>query len=248
MLEIKNIYKRFGEQKVLQGLSMEFENGEIHTLIGGNGTGKSTLFNLITGFIKIDSGSITFKSKKLYKLSPTRINNLGVTRTFQDLRLITELSVRENILLAFKNNPGDKIYNAILPSSFFKKEYAAFSKRTDKLIEKINLSEVSNNLAGEISYGQQKLLTIGCCLANDAELLLLDEPVSGIDKDNYNKIFDLLVELKKEGKTIIQIEHNHDFIKELSDGIYFLHEGKTKFFDNYDHFKSNELVKSVYLK
>ncbi len=248
ILKLNNIYKAFGENHVLKGVNLTFDKGMIYTLIGGNGTGKSTIYNLITGFSKADKGTITFNSKKIQNTSPVKINHLGITRTFQDLRLITELSVRENILLAFKNNPGEKIYNAILPSKLFKKEYDEFAKRTDEILDKIHLTEVADNPAGEISYGQQKLLTIGCCIANDAKLLLLDEPIAGIDKDNYSRIYNLLTELKKEGKTIIQIEHNHGFIEELSDGIYFLYDGKTTYFENYDSFINNDLVKNVYLK
>lgn len=247
MLELKNIYKAFGENHVLNGVSLSFKKGKIYTIVGGNGAGKSTLYNLVTGFLRADKGIITFNSKPVQKSSPAKINHLGITRTFQDLRLITELSVRENILLAFKNNPGEKIYNAILPSLFFKKEYAEFAKRTDDILDKIHLTEVADNPAGEISYGQQKLLTIGCCIANDAELLLLDEPIAGIDKDNYARIYNLLIEIRKEGKTIIQIEHNHRFVEELSDGIYFLYDGKTSYFENYNSFINNDLVKNVYL-
>lgn len=247
ILNLENIVKSFGENRVLNGVNLSFEKGKIYTLIGGNGTGKTTLFNLITGFIKADKGNINFNGRAIQNTNPVKINHLGITRTFQDLRLITELSVRENILLAFKNNPGEKIYNAILPSKLFKKEYADFAKRANVILEKIHLTEVADNPAGEISYGQQKLLTIGCCIANDAELLLLDEPIAGIDKDNYTRIYNLLIELKKEGKTIIQIEHNHGFVEELSDGIYFLYDGKTTYFEKYDNFINNGLVKNVYL-
>lgn len=111
----------------------------------------------------------------------------------------------------------------------------------------MHLENVKDNLAGEISYGQQKLLTIGCCIANDAQLLLLDEPVAGIDKDNYIRIYDLIIQLKKEGKTIIQIEHNHKFVESLSDGILFLHDGKSNFFENYQTFINNNEVKKLYL-
>ena len=247
ILKLENIEKAFGENRVLNGVSLSFEEGNIYTLVGSNGAGKSTLYNLITGFLRADEGTITFKSKQIQNTSPVKINHLGITRTFQDLRLITELSVRENILLAFNNNPGEKIYNAILPSRIFKNQYAEFAKRANDILDKIHLSEVADNPAGEISYGQQKLLTIGCCIANNAELLLLDEPIAGIDKDNYTRIYNLLLKLKKEGKTIIQIEHNHGFVEQLSEGIYFLHEGKTTYFENYNSFISDELVKKVYL-
>lgn len=247
MLEIKNIHKSFGEQKVLQGLSMEFEKGKIHTLIGGNGTGKTTLFNLITGFLRPDQGEIKLNGKRINNHSPVFINSKGITRTFQDLRIINQLSVRENILLSFKNNPGEKIINSILPARVFKTQYNFLSQKADSIIDNIHLKNVENNLAGEISYGQQKLLTIGCCLANDAEVLLLDEPVAGIDKENYQRIYHLILDLKREGKTILQIEHNHNFVESLSDNIWFLHSGKSQWFSDYQQFISNEFVKENYL-
>ncbi len=134
-----------------------------------------------------------------------------------------------------------------LPTLIFKKKYTEFSQRADEILEKTHLAMVADNLASEISYGQQKLLTIGCCIANDAELLLLDEPIAGIDKDNYIRIYNLLLELKKEGKTIIQIEHNQGFVEELSEGIYFLYAGESSYFEDYKSFVSDELVKKVYL-
>jgi ABC-type branched-subunit amino acid transport system ATPase component len=247
VLEINDISKQFGENHVLNGINIHLEKGKIYTIVGGNGAGKSTLFNIITGFLRADSGNIYFKSKKITKTNPVRINHLGITRTFQDLRLITELSVRENILLAFKNNPGEKIFNAMLPAFVFKKEYSAFAKRAEEILEKVYLTHVQDQLAGEISYGQQKLLTIGCCIANDAELLLLDEPIAGIDSENYKRISELLQDIKKDGKTILQIEHNHHFIEELSDSIFYLYNGTSNQFDTYSDFRNNQKVKDSYL-
>ena len=247
MLEIKNIYKSFGEQKVLQGINISIEHGKIYTMIGGNGTGKTTLFNLITGFLQPDKGEIWLNNKRLDNHSPVSINSKGVTRTFQDLRIINQLTVKENILLSFKNNPGEKIFNSFLPPRIFQKQYDEFTEKTEQILEKVHLKQVENNPAGEISYGQQKLLTLGCCLANDAKLLLLDEPVAGIDKDNYTRIFDLILELKNEGRTILQIEHNQNFVESLSDGIWFLNEGKAFPFDNYKTFIDNSIVKETYL-
>lgn len=247
MLEIKNIHKSFGEQKVLQGLSMEFEKGKIHTLIGGNGTGKTTLFNLITGFLRPDHGEIKLNGKRIDNHSPVFINAKGITRTFQDLRIINQLTVKENILLSFKNNPGENIINSFLPSRILKKQYAESIEKTEQILKKVHLKGVEYNLASEISYGQQKLLTIGCCLANNAQLLLLDEPVAGIDKDNYNRIYNLILQLKEEGRTILQIEHNHNFVESLSDGIWFLNDGKAFPFENYKAFINNSIVKDSYL-
>jgi branched-chain amino acid transport system ATP-binding protein len=117
----------------------------------------------------------------------------------------------------------------------------------EQIISKIHLKEVENNLACEISYGQQKLLTLGCCLANDADFLLLDEPVAGIDRENCSRIYNLIIQLKKEGKTILQIEHNHSFVESLSDTILFLNSGIAFAFDSYKAFITDCMVKETYL-
>jgi ABC-type branched-subunit amino acid transport system ATPase component len=247
MLEIKNITKSFGELKVLNNLIMHFNRGNIYSIVGGNGAGKTTLFNLISGFLQPDIGEIWFNKKRIDNLSPIAINSNGITRTFQDLRIINQLTVRENILLSFKNNPGENIFNTILPCNTFRSKYSMITKRTNQILEIVHLKEVENSLASEVSYGQQKLLTIGCCLANDAQLLLLDEPVAGIDIENYTLIYNLILDLKNEGRTILQIEHNHGFIENLSDGIWFLSNGKAIYFDSYNSFITDQLVKETYL-
>jgi branched-chain amino acid transport system ATP-binding protein len=195
MLELQNISKSFGQDHVLRDISMTFEQGQTDTLVGGNGTGKTTLF----------------------------------------------------ILLSFKNNPGEKVFNAILPQRLFREKYRQFAEQADQILEKVHLKEVENNLASEISYGQQKLLTMGCGLANNADLLLLDEPVAGIDQENYEKIYGLIVRLKEEGKTVIQIEHNHDFVESLSDTVWFLHVGKAIPFKDYQSFIADQTVIREYL-
>lgn len=246
-LDISFVSRSFGEQKVLQNLNISIDKGNIYTLIGGNGSGKTTLFNLITGFIRPDSGKIIFNSKEIQHTSPVAINACGITRTFQDLRIINLLSVKDNLLLAFKNNPGENIFKALLPQRVFQKQYNEFDEKAELILEKVHLQVVKNNLAGEISYGQQKLLTIGCCLANDAQLLLLDEPVAGIDNENYTRIYNLIKQLKEEGRTIFQIEHNHDFVEGLSDGIWFLNSGIAYPFDSYRSFINDAIVKQTYL-
>ncbi len=247
ILEIINVHKSFGEQKVLNGLDISIEKGKIYTVVGGNGTGKTTLFNLITGFLKPDKGKIWYNRKRIDKESPVRINAKGITRTFQDLRIINQLSVKENLLLSFKKNPGEEILNSVLPSKVFSKDYKRFLSEADHILDKVHLINEKDSLAGEISYGQQKLLTIGCCLANNAQLLLLDEPVAGIDKDNYKRIYELIWELRKEGRTIIQIEHNHEFIKGLSDEILFLNGGQTLNFSSFSSFIEDLIVQKNYL-
>ncbi len=247
ILEIIKLSKSFGENLVLQNVNLKLQKGEICTLIGGNGTGKTTLFNLITGFVRPEQGAINYNGKVLNKINPVRINQLGVTRTFQDLRLITNLTVKENILLSFKNNQGEKLVNSLLPQSVLKEHYQKFSTKADEILHKIHLAGVVDSLAGEISYGQQKLLTLGCCIANNAELLLLDEPVAGIDKDNYQRILSVIKQLKRDGKTILQIEHNSEYNQTLSDKIWFFNKHRVTEFDDYKDFLANKTVQEAYL-
>ena len=211
MLELKNIHKSFGDVRVLNGVNLRLEKSFVYTLKGGNGSGKTTLINIISGFLKPDKGSIELKGKKIVHFLPFRVNRLGIGRTFQDLRLATQMTVYENILLALETKM------VAYPTTEQK-------KRSEEILEKVSLTEKQNELAGEISYGQQKLLTIGCCIANNADLLLIDEPVAGIDKDNLLKITNLIKQLKQEGKTILQIEHNTDYINATSDHILQMSE------------------------
>jgi len=212
MLILKNIHKSFGDVRVLNGVNLHLEKGLVYTLKGGNGSGKTTLINIISGFLAPTQGIVEFKGKKIAKFAPYNINRMGIGRTFQDLRLATQMTVYENILLA-------------LEKKMFANPDSEQRKRADEILEKVSLTEKRNELAGEISYGQQKLLTLGCCIANNADLLLIDEPVAGIDTENRLKIIQLVKQLKQEGKTILQIEHHPLYISETSDYVLQMEKG-----------------------
>lgn len=213
MLLLKGVNKSFNGTSVLNGVDIHLEKGLVYTLKGGNGSGKTTLFNIITGFLKPTNGAVEFKGRNIANISPHKINRLGIGRTFQDLRLATQMTVRENILLA-------------LEKTAFAYPTKEQLRKADEILDQVTLSAKANELAGEISYGQQKLLTLGCCIANDADLLLIDEPVAGIDKNNFAKITALVQQLKGAGKTILQIEHHPDYIRETSDHVLNLEKGK----------------------
>lgn len=225
---------------------MTLKQGTIYALMGSNGAGKTTLFNIITGFIKPQSGKIFFYDKNLIQLQPYKINRLGISRTFQDLRIITKLTSKENIILSMQNNPTNNVLNAFLPQSFHRKTNQAIDIKASEIIEQFFLNEVQNSFSAEISYGQQKLLTIACCLANGASLLLLDEPVAGIQPEYRNKIIALLLQLKAQGKTILLIEHNVEFIANVAEQIFFLHDGEISIFNDIQSLKENPLVLEAY--
>jgi ABC-type branched-subunit amino acid transport system ATPase component len=161
--------------------------------------------------------------------------------------LITKLTVKENIVLAMPQNPTDNWLNAMLPENFYRKLNAAWEKKAEEIIEGFFLSEVKSSQAGNISYGQQKLLSLACCMANGASLLLLDEPVAGVQPEYRNKIAKLLKQLREDGKTILLIEHNTDFIAEVADKIFFLHEGKISIFNDMETLRKDKQAMEAYI-
>ena len=248
ILELKHLSFRFSlEKQILKDLSLSLEEKMIYALMGSNGAGKTTLFNLITGFIKPQRGEILFHSEKITHLSPFRINRKGVGRTFQDLRLITKLTIKENIILAMQNNPNDNWLNAMLPENFNRNSNQDLDKKADEIIEQFFLSGVKNSLGAEISYGQQKLLSLACCVANGASLLFIDEAVAGLQPEYRKKITMLIKQLKEQGKTILLIEHNTDFISDVADKIFFLHEGKISTFKNMETLRKDKQVMEAYI-
>ncbi len=248
ILELQHITFGFTQGKqILKDLSLSLEEKKIYALMGSNGAGKTTLFNLITGFIKPQKGNILFKSENISSLSPFRINRKGIGRTFQDLRLITKLTVKENIILAMHGNPTDNWLGAMLPESYHHKSNQEFEIKAEELAERFFISDVKNSLAGEISYGQQKLLSLACCVAHGADLLLLDETVAGVQPEYRNKMVLLIKQLKEQGKTIFFIEHNTDFISEIADEIFFMHEGQISSFQNIELMRQDKKVQEAYL-
>jgi branched-chain amino acid transport system ATP-binding protein len=247
-LKIEHIGYGFSRQRLIfKDLSLEMEPGKIYVLMGSNGTGKTTLFNLINGFYKASGGKIIYKGKDITGLQPFKINRLGIARTFQDLRLAGKLTVLENIILAIRNNPSDQLAKAVLPAFFFRDHERQLTIQAEGICDRFFLGEVGHSPASEISYGQQKLLTMACCVANDASLLLLDEPVAGIQPEFREKIAGIIKQLKTEHKTLLIIEHNSDFIADIADELFFLNEGQISRFADMAQLKADPIVMSAYI-
>ena len=225
LLKIENINKSFDGVKALNDFSCEVNENEIVGLIGPNGAGKSTLFNVITGFIESDSGNIEFNGKLITKHPSHKIIKLGISRTFQDLRLIKQMSVLDNILLCFNNQEGEELQNIIFRSKTISKVEEENKLKAIDLLRYAGIEEKANDLAGTLSYGQQKLLTIICCLAADSKLLLLDEPIAGINPEMREKILTIIAELPSKGKSVILIEHDMDFIIRMCSRLIFMDAG-----------------------
>ena len=187
----------------------------------------STVFNVVTGFLTQDGGDVKYKNSSLTDLQPWRIARLGMSRTFQDLRLFRRMSVLENVLLGIQNQKGEHFLNVLF--SFTPKSLDHQSKvaKADHLLDFVGLLDHRNELSENLSYGQQKLLSIACCLATDPDILLLDEPVAGVQPAMAEKIESVLKHLVQEqSKTVFLIEHNIDFVLRVSDLVVVMDDGE----------------------
>jgi len=239
MLNLSDVTFAFGGNVVLQDFTYRFEQGNIYALMGANGSGKTTLFNLIGGFLTPQKGEITFKGKSIKNMPPHKIASMGISRTFQDMRLIPTLSVYENVLLAIKYKPTERLFRA-----FFTKADERYRSKIEVILERTHLSGVADELASNISYGQQKLLNLAVALANDFEVLLLDEPVAGVQPEYREQILHLV---KSFDKTVIVIEHNPEFLEVLTERILFLDGGKVVAEGDYATIKETPVVQEAYL-
>ena len=226
MLELQDVTKSFGGLVAVDKVSLTFSKGKITGLIGPNGAGKTTIFNLISGFLKPDSGSIILDGRRIDGLPPWEIANLGIGRLFQDVRAFGKLTVLENVLLAKNPQPGE----SPLTSLFKRKKVLELEKENLKEARRwlkfVGLWDQRNTLAENLSYGQQKLLTIARLLNGRFEVLLLDEPTAGVHPKMVRSILEVIRRLTEEGKAVIVTEHNMGVIAEISDWVYFLSEGK----------------------
>jgi ABC-type branched-subunit amino acid transport system ATPase component len=226
VIEIKSLTKSFNGIKALREFSGIIIEKEILGLIGPNGAGKTTLFNVITGFVAPNSGSVYFKEEDIIGKPPNKVALMGISRTFQNLRLIRQLTVFENVLLSFKQQLGESLFNVFFRNKKSKEIEKQNKTKALELLEFAGITDKASSLANDLSYGQQKLLSIICCLAADAELLLLDEPVAGLNPAMIEKILAIIKELPKSGKSVILIEHNMEAIMQICDRVIFMDAGR----------------------
>jgi branched-chain amino acid transport system ATP-binding protein len=210
ILRIKDITKAFGRLQALDGISFDLEAEKITILIGPNGSGKTTLVNVISGFYKPDSGDVFYNSKRITGWAPHKVYRAGIARTFQIPALFMKLNVLENVLVAERQNPGEGFLRAPIPGLWASAEDKS-TERAARILELTGLSAHWDKQASSLSGGQMKLLELGRALMSGAKLLLLDEPISGVNPTLAHDIFGTIVKLKKEfGVTFLIIEHRLD--------------------------------------
>ena len=243
MLKIQNLSKAFGGVKAVNDCSFEIKKGTITALIGPNGSGKSTLFNLVSGVLKADSGKIIFDDKEITNKNPEAISNLGISRMFQQSRLFKNLSVRENLLLAI-DNEDTKFWKNLLGLNKITKEKEEKIREMLKLVE---MERFENRITRELSFGQKRLIELVRTILNSHKLLMLDEPVAGVNPRLRKIIANVLLKLKKEGKTILLIEHDMNFALSLADEVIVMDEGKVIAKGKPKEIKNNPKVLEAYL-
>jgi ABC-type branched-subunit amino acid transport system ATPase component len=194
-------------------------------VIGPNGAGKTTLLDVLTGFLRPDAGRAFVGEQELARLAPHRIARLGIARTFQDLRLISLVSALENVLLARPNQKGERLFQALFRVGVAQQETCNREEGV-RWLRFVGLEAQAGVAAGELSYGEQKLLTLACCLATGSGILLLDEPVAGVHPEMIAKILDVLRELKAMGKLIVFIEHDIASVRQVADSVVVIDAGK----------------------
>lgn len=226
ILKVKDISKSFGGLKALDGVSLEVEEKTITILIGPNGSGKTTLINTIGGFYHPDSGAVSFRERDITGWPPHKVYNIGLARTFQIPSVFPKLTVLENMLVASKNNPGERFLLSLIRSRWAKSEAEAIERATG-VLEMVKLSPQWDKEANVLSGGQLKLVEIGRALMSGAEMIMLDEPISGVNPSLAHEIFGVITRLRDElGITFLIVEHRLDIALEYVNFVNAMAYGK----------------------
>lgn len=226
-LSVRNVHRSFGGAKAVDNASFLVERGSITGLIGPNGAGKTTMFNLICGFLRAEGGSIEFDGHQIHRLSPHVVASLGLVRTFQIPRVLTRLTVLENMMLAAKHQPGEAFGVALVMPWLVARREIEVREQAYELLHLIKLNHVALDYAGELSGGQRKLLEYGRALMTDPQMVLLDEPMAGVAPPLGIQLLQRIVELRaSRSTTFLIVEHNMDALMAIADRVVVMDEGR----------------------
>jgi branched-chain amino acid transport system ATP-binding protein len=247
LLDVRAVTRSFYGVAALRGVDLAVEAGRITGLIGPNGAGKTTLFNCVSGLVPPDSGRIIFAGADITGERPDRIARRGLVRTFQIARGFPRLTVLEHLLLHGQGQPGEQLSVALLRTAAMREREAALYARALAVAQRLELTRVLHNTAAELSGGQKKLLEIGRALMAEPKMLLLDEPIAGVNPTLARAIGERLRELAADGITILLIEHQMDAIARLCDHVIVLAEGRTLIEGTFAALAASPLVQEAYM-
>ena len=248
ILEINGLTKTFGGLTAVSDCSLKVKKGSITGIIGPNGSGKTTLFNLIAGNLKTSGGTVIFNDENITDVPSYELFSKGLLRTFQIAHEFTNLSVLENLMMVPGNQSGEKLVNVMLRPQLVKNEEEQIKNKAKEVVEFLNLDHLSNELAGNLSGGQKKLLELGRTMMVDAKLVLLDEVGAGVNRTLLKDLGTAIEKLNKEkGYTFCMIEHDMDFISRLCDPVIVMAEGSVLFEGSVEDAKKDEKVIESYL-
>jgi branched-chain amino acid transport system ATP-binding protein len=248
MIRIDNVCKHFGGLKAVDHVSIEIAEGSITGLIGPNGAGKTTLFNTIAGLYAPTSGRIYLDDEEITDLKPHQLFNKGLLRTFQIAHEFTRLSVVENLMMVPAHQSGENLINAWFRRGLVEQEERQINQRAMEVVDFLNLGHIADEIAGNLSGGQKKLLELGRTMMVDAKIVFLDEVGAGVNRTLLRKIGDAIIKLNREKNyTFCMIEHDMDFISRLCDPVICMAEGAVLAEGTADEVKNNEEVIESYL-
>ncbi len=248
MIRIENVCKHFGGLKAVDHVSIEIAEGSITGLIGPNGAGKTTLFNTIAGLYRPSAGRIYLDDEEITGLKPHQLFNKGLLRTFQIAHEFTRLSVVENLMMVPAHQSGENLVNAWFRRGQVNREEQRINERAMEVIEFLNLGHIADEIAGNLSGGQKKLLELGRTMMVDAKVVFLDEVGAGVNRTLLREIGDAIIRLNREKNyTFCMIEHDMDFISRLCEPVICMAEGAVLAQGTADEVKNNEEVIEAYL-
>jgi branched-chain amino acid transport system ATP-binding protein len=235
LLSVQHLSLTLQDHTILNDVSFDVAEGEIVGLIGPNGSGKTTLFNVLSGFLMATSGSVAFRSNDITKLSPSKRARLGIGRVFQNFGIFREMTLEENVLVALEALPKDQ-----------RKALGSLREAARGTLDMVGLTDHAKKKAGSLSGGQMRLLEIARTLKSGKELFLLDEPTAGVSPKMTQQVADLIKELKKDGKTVVIIEHDLPFISRICDRVIVMDVGKVVLSGKPDEIKKSKELQTLY--
>ena len=241
-----DVVRTFGGLKAVDVAHVEIQRGAITALIGPNGAGKTTFFNLLTGFDSVDSGSWTFNGTEISRTPAYKVSRLGMVRTFQLTKALSRMTVMENMRLGAKEQRGERLFAASFPF-LWRGQEDANAKRAEELLKRFKLDAKADDFAGSLSGGQRKLLEMARALMSGPELVMLDEPMAGVNPALTQSLLHHIKDIREEGTTVLFVEHDMDMVHDISDWVIVMAQGKIIAEGPPDAVMKNEAVIDAYL-